>query len=223
MSIELKRMPVMHYYLAPSTWPSKANRWDQRWICTSCLFCLELFEIAQWLATLNWRFALICNRRSAIGRRSRFFSFFFFFTVDRTTNQVQTPSLPYESSFVCPRCANFWDDPLPSDPRKTWLGRFCKTKFWFRFRKGLRQISTGPGWSTPEEVEPNFLFCKPNFLFRFGSVNRKKCVVLANRCIVMSKNTTEKLNLCLLLDHYSWNQLAHRDPQQRGSLTKRPF
>ena len=33
--------------------------------------------------------------------------FFFFYTVDRTTNQVQTPSLPYENSFVCPRCANF--------------------------------------------------------------------------------------------------------------------
>ena len=31
---------------------------------------------------------------------------FFFFTVDRTTNRVQAPSLPYESSFVCPRRAN---------------------------------------------------------------------------------------------------------------------
>ena len=29
---------------------------------------------------------------------------------------------------------------------------------------------------TPEEVEPNFLFCKPNFLFRFCSINSKKCV-----------------------------------------------
>ena len=80
-----------------------------------------------------------------------------------------------------------------------------QTEFRFRFRKGPRQISAGPGWSTPEKVEPNFLFCKPNFLFRFGSINSKKCVVLATRCIVMSKNTTEKLNLCLLLDHYSWN------------------
>ena len=80
-----------------------------------------------------------------------------------------------------------------------------QTEFRFRFRKSPRQISAGPGWSTPEEVEPNFLFCKPNFLFRFGSSNRKKCVVLATRCIVISKNTTEKLNLCLLLDHYSWN------------------
>ena len=73
-----------------------------------------------------------------------------------------------------------------------------QTEFRFRFRKGPRQISAGPGWSTPEEVEPNFLFCKPNFLFRFGSINSKKCVVLATRCIVMSKNTTEKLNPCLL-------------------------
>ena len=80
-----------------------------------------------------------------------------------------------------------------------------QNEFRFRFRKGPRQISAGPGWSTPEEVEPNLLFCKPNFLFRFGAINSKKCVVLATRCIVMSKNTTEKLNLCLLLDHYSWN------------------
>ena len=80
-----------------------------------------------------------------------------------------------------------------------------QTEFRFRFRKGPRQILAGPGWSTPEEVEPNFLFCKPNFLFRFGSINRKKCVVLATRCIVMSKNTTEKMNLCLLFDQYSWN------------------
>ena len=60
-----------------------------------------------------------------------------------------------------------------------------QTEFRFRFRKGPRQISAGLGWSTPEEVEPNFLFCKPNFLFRFGSI--KKYVVLATRCIVMSK------------------------------------
>ena len=80
-----------------------------------------------------------------------------------------------------------------------------QTEFRFRFRKGPRQISAGPGWSTPEKVETNFLFCKPNFLFRFGSINSKKGVVLATRCIVMSKNTAEKLNLCLLHDHYSWN------------------
>ena len=55
--------------------------------------------------------------RSVDGR-----AFFFFFTVDRTTNRVQTPSLPYESSFVCPRCVNFWDDSLPS---KSWLFRMA--------------------------------------------------------------------------------------------------
>ena len=72
-----------------------------------------------------------------------------------------------------------------------------QTEFRFRFRKDPPQISAGPGWSTPEEVEPNFLFCKSNFLFRFGSINGKKCVVLATRCIVISKNTTVRLNLCL--------------------------
>ena len=49
-----------------------------------------------------------------------------------------------------------------------------QAEFRFGFRTGPRQISDGPGWSTPEEVEPIFLFCKPNFLFRFGSIDRKK-------------------------------------------------
>ena len=40
-----------------------------------------------------------------------------------------------------------------------------QTEFRFRFRKGPRQISAGPGWSTPEKVETTFLFCKPNFSF----------------------------------------------------------
>ena len=57
------------------------------------------------LATLFWRF----DPASSAARQC---FFFFFFTVDRTTNRVQTPSLPYESSFVCPRCVKFWDDPL---------------------------------------------------------------------------------------------------------------
>ena len=51
-----------------------------------------------------------------------------------------------------------------------------QTEFRFRFRKGPRQISAGPGWSTPEEVEPIFLFCKPNFLFRFGSPDESQKV-----------------------------------------------
>ena len=41
-------------------------------------FFLVLFEIAHWLATLYWRFALICKRRSTISWWSRFFFFFFF-------------------------------------------------------------------------------------------------------------------------------------------------
>ena len=61
-----------------------------------------------------------------------------------------------------------------------------QTEFRFGFRKGPRQISTGLGWSTPEEVEPNFLFCKPNFLFRFGSIDHDR----ETRRIVMSKKTT---------------------------------
>ena len=80
--VELERVPVsVIAYFAPS----KANRY-LRWIdcsraCTSCpfsSFCLDLFEIAQRLATLCRRFALICKPHSAIGRRWFFFFFFFF-------------------------------------------------------------------------------------------------------------------------------------------------
>ena len=54
------------------------------------------FEIAQWLATLYWRFALICKRRSAIGRRSRFFVFFSFsfFLYCRSHNESGPNPLP---------------------------------------------------------------------------------------------------------------------------------
>ena len=57
-------------------------------------FCLDLFEIAQWLATLYWRFALICKRRSAIGRRSRFFFSFFFFLYCRSHKESGPNPLP---------------------------------------------------------------------------------------------------------------------------------
>ena len=106
--------PILAFNLAFKSQSISAMDRLQPHARTSCLFCLDLFEITQWIATLYWRFALICKRRSTIGRRSClffFFFFFFFFSVDRTTNRVQTPSLPYESSFVCPRCVNFWDDP----------------------------------------------------------------------------------------------------------------
>ena len=56
------------------------------------------------------------------------------------------------------------------------LREVLQTEFRFLFRKDPRQISAGPGWSTPEEVEPNFLFCKPNFLFRIDSINPGKRV-----------------------------------------------
>ena len=58
-----------------------------------------------------WDLLLSASASAAAGSGNGRASFFFFFTVDRTTNRVQTPSLPYESSFVCPRRANFWDDP----------------------------------------------------------------------------------------------------------------
>ena len=61
------------------------------------------------------------------------------------------------------------------------------------------------------------IFCSANRVFffaAFGSIDRETRVVLATRRIVMSKDYRE-LNLCLLLDH--------RERQQRGSLTKRPF
>ena len=83
-----------------------------------------------------------------------------------------------------------------------------QTEFRFDFRKGPCQISAGPGWSTPvEEVEPNFSFCKPNFLcsVRF---DREACcthvVVLASRRIVMSKiqEDNREVESLLPLDHY---------------------
>ena len=53
------------------------------------------------------------------------------------------------------------------------------------------------------------------FSFSVRSIERSVLVALATRPIVMSKKTTEKLNLCLLLGHY----LAHRGRQQRGLHT----
>ena len=109
-------------YLAPSiiTWPSKANRY-LRWIDCSRMHAPPAFFARTCLRSRNdlRQFNLLeicsqCKHHSAISRAflSFFFFFFFFFVnVDRTTNRVQTPSLPYESSFVCPRCVNFWDDP----------------------------------------------------------------------------------------------------------------
>ena len=87
-----------------------------------------------------------------------------------------------------------------------------QTGFRFDFRKRPRQISAGPGWSTPEEVEPNFLLCKPNFLFRFGSIPSRE-----NRDV--QGDYHRGVESFLLLDHYQ----AHRNRQQRGSQTERPF
>ena len=88
-----------------------------------------------------------------------------------------------------------------------------QTGFRFEFRKRLRQISAGPGWSTPEEeVEPNFLSCRPNLLFRFGSIPSRE-----NRDV--QEDYHRGVESFLPLDHYQ----AHRDRQQRGSQTECPF
>ena len=85
-----------------------------------------------------------------------------------------------------------------------------QTEFRFDFRKGPRQISTGPGWSTSEEVEPNFLFCKPNFLFRFGSIDREKRAG--------SVGDSREVNLCSLLD---WPiAIANREARTPNVLFK---
>ena len=94
-----------------------------------------------------------------------------------------------------------------------------QTEFRFDFRKGPRQISAGPGWSTPEEVEPNFLFCKPNFLFRFGSIDREKCAgsVGDSPHHDVQKDYRE-VNLCLLLD---WPiAIANREARTLNVLFK---
>ena len=90
-----------------------------------------------------------------------------------------------------------------------------QTEFRFDFRKGPRQISAGPGWSTPEEVELNFSFCKPNFLFRFDRSRKEFCSVGHSPHRDVQEDCREVESL-LLLDHY----LTHRDRQQRVSLLK---
>ena len=81
--------------------------------CTSCLLLGLVRDHAMTCSTL----LEICSFLQAT-QRDRSTIALFFFTVDRTTNRVQTPSLPYESSFVCPRYANLWDDPLTAIFRK---------------------------------------------------------------------------------------------------------
>ena len=84
--------------------------------------------------------------------------------------------------------------------------------------EGPRQISAGPGWSTPEEVEPNFLFCKQNFLFRFDSIDRdhERHAGVGDSLHRDVQEDYREVQSLQLLDHY----LAHPNRRQRGSKTK---
>ena len=77
-----------------------------------------------------------------------------------------------------------------------------QAEFRLDFWKGPRQISVGPGWSTPEEVEPKFLF-------RFGSrsIDREKRVADSPHRHV--QEDYQEVEFLLLLDH----NLAHRNHQ----------
>ena len=119
-NVELEQVPVTAY-LAPSTWPSKAYRY-LRWINCSCMpappaFLLRVVRARAMTCDtfFKWRFALICDRSSAMGRWSRmFFLFFVFIFYCRSHNE----SGPLE--------------PLPPSP--TWkffrLSVLCKLLRW---------------------------------------------------------------------------------------------
>ena len=68
--------------------------------CTSCPFWLDLLEIAQWLATLYRRLALICKPRSAIGRQWVFSFFFFLLSIAQRFGCKPPPSHMKVLSFV---------------------------------------------------------------------------------------------------------------------------
>ena len=108
------RSPVSNwskFLSAPSTWPSKANRY-LLWIVCSCMHAPPAFfawtcsRSRNYLRHFIGDFLLTASAAARLVDNRAFF-LFFFFTVDHTTNRVLTPYLPYESSFVCPRCANF--------------------------------------------------------------------------------------------------------------------
>ena len=101
--VELERV------LAPSNLAFKSSI-D---ICRSTASHACTFRLGDQATTLNTfkRFDSV----STTGRTTdgqAFFFFLFFFTVDRTTKRVQPPYPRYESSFVCPQRAKFWDDSL---------------------------------------------------------------------------------------------------------------
>ena len=59
------------------------------------------------------------------------------------------------------------------------LGRFCKPNFGSIFGRSVSD-SAGPGMSSAEEVKLSFLFCKPKFLFLFGSIDREKLAIASS-------------------------------------------
>ena len=64
---------------------------------------------------------------------------------------------------------------VTSSIRKKWwcMGGFAnRSSVWFS--EMSVSDSAGPVMSSPEEVEQSFLFCKPKFLFLFGSIDREK-------------------------------------------------
>ena len=75
-------------------------------------FCLDLFEIAQWLANTLLDICSYLQLGQAPQCDWLTVALFFFFFSRLHNESGPNPSLPYESSFVCPRCANFLDDPL---------------------------------------------------------------------------------------------------------------
>ena len=114
MSVELKRMPVMHRLFGAFNLAFKSQPMTSVMDLHLLPFLLGLVRNRTMTCKHFIGYLLLSATCASAAVRlvdGRTFFFFFFFTVDHTTNQVQTPSLPYESSFVCPRCANFLDDP----------------------------------------------------------------------------------------------------------------
>ena len=82
---------------------------------------------------------------------------------------------------------------MMSTSAETDIWEVLQTEFQFDFQKGPRQIPGRAGLEYSRRSRIEFLFCKR--IFFFGSVRSIARCMLATRRIVMSKKTTEKLNL----------------------------
>ena len=136
-SVQLEQVPVTAY-LAPSTWPSiiSAIKRLQPHVCTSRLFCLDLFEIAQWLATLLLEISFYLQALQLICRRSHllFFSFFLFFLL--TIAQQNGSKPPHSHMKVLSFAAMYklfrW--PLSPQPKiKKCETTFCRSALLLSF------------------------------------------------------------------------------------------